>query len=187
LFGPESLSGCQNVAAQSASIADRFTKFLPLSAPVVGVITYWLGSRKRERDRRFEFYTNSVIAPSIAELDAFFEAYREKFVEQARNHGKAPTQVSIPRTITKLHQEFSQDLYRMRNALVGRIEVYDTPAVIRIDTAINDFDTKITTWLFSRNPKNHEAPNEETVTDVIQVTKRTILQSIYKCKLEILK
>ena len=144
-------------------------------------LTFWLGWRQKERERCFSFYKESVITPSIAQLDSFFEGYREKLSAEAKKPNPAGGRRTAPRDITKFLQVFSDELYAMKDAIVQRLEIYDTRAVRKVEEAIGKFDTEISLWLCSPGGKDLDVMGGHVVR-----AKRLLVKTIYKSRYKIL-
>jgi hypothetical protein len=178
----EAIAECQKPVVQAMTWADRVLPLIPVLTPFVAIYTFWLGWRQKENERCFSFYNEAVITPSMDNMDAFFEKYRDKFCEIARKTTPVSTRVAVPRATTRLITEFSQDLYGLKDAIVKRIEVFDTKAVKNIEITVEIFDTEITRWLVSKTVKNTEVCNE-----LLLKAKRSLIRSIYKGKFSILR
>jgi hypothetical protein len=182
VLGPEAVDPCKIAAEHSKILADRALVLIPVAGPLVVALTYWLGYRHKEKDRRFDIYKQSVIIPSLDDLDKFFTKYREKFVEYARNPAANSGGMAVPRASTKLYREFSSDLYAIKDAIVGRVEIYDKKTVGRLEDIVGSFDTKVTQKLISRL-----AREEQTINEILLNAKRETIRTIYKCNLGMLK
>jgi hypothetical protein len=115
-------------------------------------------------------------------LNNFFEKYRQRFSDHAKNPPATTGALTVPRATTKLHREFSQDLYQLRDEIVGRIDAFDIETTRRIDSVVQDFDTRATVWLFAKEHKEKELTSE-----LILIPRRAIVRLIYKCNLDVLK
>jgi hypothetical protein len=182
VLGPEAVDPCKIAVEHSKTLVDLALVLLPLATPCVAALTYWLGYRHKERDRRFDLYKQSVIVPSLGELEEFFTKYREKLIEYARNPVVNSGAIAIPRVSTKLYREFSLDLYAMKDGIAARVEIYDRKSVGKLEDIVGSFDTKVTQKLISRF--SHE---ELTINEILSNAKRDMIRTIYKCNLEMLK
>jgi hypothetical protein len=180
--GQETINGCQDAVNHCKTWVERAVVFLPVLTALVALFTYWLGSRKKDKDQRFSFYKEVVIDPSISDLDTFFDAYRGRLLDQARVGLTLTGGAAMPRPLTKLHREFSEDLYTLKDALVGRLEAFDAAAVARISEVIRGLDDGVTGWIFTVRTKE-----ESVIADMLVVARRSIIQTLYKGKLTILK
>lgn len=182
VLGPEAVDACKIAAEHSKSMMDRALELIQVASPFVAVLTYWLGYRHKEKDRRFDFYNQSVITPSIEDLDGFFAKYREKLIAYARDPAANSGGIAIPRASTKLYREFSSDLYAVKDSIVARVEIYDRKTVKRLEDIVGSFDTKVTQKLISRVPRE-----EQTINEILLNAKRDMIKAIYKCDLGMLK
>lgn len=144
-------------------------------------IAYWLGLRQKESDRKTSFYTDAVVTPCVAEVNRFFDTYRDGILELLKNPAANTSGATVPRIVSKFHLEFSLDLRRFGNTISGRIEAFDLDATSRFAAIIDQLDDDMTALLFSKKPKDHKA-----VMTVLMNAKRSIIQVIYKADLGIL-
>lgn len=149
--------------------------------PVTALLGFWAGSRQKMHDRRADFYRGTVVTPSVEEINRFFADYRQKLGDFIKNPpavgGKA-----VPRGVSKLHLEFSEDLRRLSNAIAERVHAFDSDAVRRLTRTVDGLDDNITAWLFSTKPRD-----EEVLFQLLVEAKRNLIRDIYKAKLDLLR
>jgi hypothetical protein len=173
---------CQNATVPAPTWQERLIPFLPTLAPVVLIFTFWLGWRQRESERCFSFYHQVVISPSMKDVEEFFETYRKRLTEQAMGVPSDEARATTSRDLTILYREFSDDLYKLKDALIRRIEVFDTNAAKQIALTTDDLDTEITKWVFSRAEKTVEA-----LDGLLPKSKRSLIRCVYKGQTKILR
>jgi hypothetical protein len=180
--GPEALNPCKTVVEHSRTWGGQAATLFPILGTATAGVTYWLGYRQKERERRFGFYKERVLDPSTTEIDDFFEKYRSKLIEHAKRTAGSSGEGVVPRASTKLYREFSSDLYDMKDKIVTRLEVYDEKAGGSLVEAVEVFDTKVTQRLISGVSRE-----EETVKEILLDARRSMTKTIYNCNLKLLK
>lgn len=180
---PEAIDTCKYAIAHCPSWEDRVI-YIGGSLFIAG-FTYWLGKHQKNQDRQFSFYNDTVIAPSATDLNTFVERYRDRLREFGKRNALASGGIAVPRALSKLHTEFSQDLYSLKDTIVARLEVFDPKAVAKLAGVIDELDNNITSWLFSKRAKGPK--EQDAMTDLLIVAKRSMTRIIYKGKLSILK
>jgi len=178
------IANCHQAIRENHTLSEKAFSILWDATPLICILTFWLGYRQKERERSSSFYNDVVVNPSVAEIDKFFDLYRNQLVEYARQVQPKSSRLTTPRDLTKLLTQFARDLYGLMDNIVRRLEVFDEKAVGRVGNIMSKLETDVTMWFdgWCKAPMEPEELGRKFAT-----AKRGLIKNIYQGKFRLLR
>lgn len=162
----------------------QLVPIVTICAPLLAVLTFWLGYRQREKERRFSFFNDVVVAPCMTEILKFFSKCGEDLIECAREHDASSIRRAQPRKVTTALTKFSQDLYALEDFVVERMEGFDDRTTDETCKVFERIEQEITCWFGACSTA---PPSIDDLELRIRAAKRSVVRVLYKGKIVFLR
>ncbi len=154
--------------------------WLPAITIALSALTFWLGYRKRVRERQATWYHKVVVDFAVAKIFEVFEIAEEEFGNPLVDLPQDRLRKTIPRKYTIALAKFSDALVRMQDAVHERLIVFDEKSALELITNCQDLQDEVTDWFESAFIRRKRDPG--LLRSVMLKREKSLFRILYDCE-----
>lgn len=151
---------------------------LPLS-----VLTFWLGYRQREYERRRSYYQDVVIDPMLPEILETFDQQSSALTGAGRAglNGVASNRKTMPRSCGVALASFASAIFSLQDRIVQRAAIFDELQTDEIREAFQQTQDEVTDWF--DDVSSHKRRELGEIDGLLRKNQRLLVRLLYKGKM----
>ncbi len=176
------VSCCQTVMATGGS-GETLKTILSVLAVPLSVLTFWLGYRQREYERRRSYYQDVVIDVMLPDIIDTFDLISEELTNAGRDGlaGISSNRKSMPRSCSIALSKFADTIFKLQDRIVQRVAIFDEPLVDKVRNAFQEIQDDLTGWF--EDVGLHKRRDTIEIDPLLKKHQRILIRMLYQCKM----
>jgi hypothetical protein len=173
---------CQSVSA-SAGTADLVKTLVTVLALPLSALTFWLGYRQREYERRRSYYQDVVIDAMLPEILEAFDQQSSALTGSglAGLNGLASNRKTMPRSCGVALASFASAIFDLQDRIVQRVAIFDELQTEEIREAFQQTQDEVTDWF--DDISSHKRRELGEIDGLLRKNQRLLIRLLYKGKM----
>jgi hypothetical protein len=175
---------CQSVATSSANGSSDLVKTiitviaLPLSA-----LTFWLGYRQREFERRRSYYQDVVIDAVLPDILPVFDQQSLDMSNAGTEglKGLSSVRKTMPRSCSIALATFADSIFRLQDRIVQRVAIFDELQVESIREEFQQLQDDVANWF--NDIGLHKRREVGEIDALLRTHQRNLIRMLYRAEM----